>query len=123
MQFMGLARSFFVGNTFRKCSKNLLRKLRKMHYFSIFFQKNLTNHALNFCAFRRKRKLLGNFEKILKIFDENSIGKWNLFIFYFYFGKFVTKNRAFGNNTIFYNNFFGFGGISHISPCLRPRCN
>ena len=53
-----------------------------------------------------KCKLLGNFEKILKIFDENSIEKLN----YFYFGKFVTKNSAFGNNTIFLQHFFGFGG-------------
>ena len=53
-----------------------------------------------------KHKLLGNFEKILKIFDENSIEKLN---FYFYLGKFVTKNRAFGNNTIFLQRFFGFG--------------
>ena len=32
------------------------------------------------------------------------------FLFYFYFGKFVTKNRAFENNTIFLQQFFRFRG-------------
>ena len=61
----------------------------------------------------KKRKLLGIFEKILKIFDENSIEKLHfyfIFIFYFIFRKFVTKNRAFGNNTSFLQQFFSFGG-------------
>ena len=40
------------------------------------------------------------------------------FLFYFYFGKFVSKNRAFGNNTIFYNNFLVSGG--RIPPPLSP---
>ena len=42
------------------------------------------------------------------------------------FGKFVTKNRAFGNTTIFYNNFFRLGRIppppksaSGIEICLE----
>ena len=40
---MGVARIFFRGEeTFRKFSKNFLRKLRKMQYFSIF-SKKLTN--------------------------------------------------------------------------------
>ena len=44
--------------------------------------------------------------------------------FYFYFGKFVTKHKAFGNNTIFYNNFFGFGrgGVPLATP-LRSLSN
>ena len=44
------------------------------------------------------------------------------FLFYFYFGKFVSKNRAFGNNTIFYNNFLVWGGgiPPPPFPCLRP---
>ena len=76
-----------------------------------------------------KRKLLGNFEKFLKIFDENSIEKLNfyfIFIFYFifyFFRKFVTKNRAFGNNTIFLQQFFRFrggGGISPLPPLATP---
>ena len=64
---------------------------------------------------------IGYFEIILKIFDENSIEKLNFyfiiicnFIFYFIFRKFVTKNRAFGNNTSFLQQFFSVsgGGIS-----------
>ena len=65
-----------------------------------------------------KRKLLGNFEKILKIFDENSIEKIEfLFYFYFIFRNFVTKNRTFGYNTNFLQQFFRFrGGISPLPP-------
>ena len=87
-----------------------------------YFSKNLTNHALIFCAFGRKCKLLGNFEKILEIFDENSIEKLN---FYIFFGS-VAKTRAFGNNIIFLRQFFRFrgGGFSPFplaTPfCLRP---
>ena len=71
----------------RKFSKNFLRKLQKMHHFSIFFKK-FNKPCVNFFArLDEKRILLGNFEKILKIFDENSIEKLN---FYFYFGNIVT---------------------------------
>ena len=77
------------------------------------------------------RKLLGNFEKILKNFDENSIEKLYLylyfyfvfifnFIFHFIFRKFVTKNRAFANNTIFLQQFFRFRGDFPLSPWLHP---
>ena len=77
---------------FRKFSKVFLSKLRKCIILPSF-SKNLTIHALIF----RKRKLLGNFEKILKDFDENSMGKLN---FYLFLESFITKNRAVGNNTI-----------------------
>ena len=41
---------------------------------------------------------------------------------YFYFGNFVTKNRAIGNNTTFPQHFFRFRGGGHfpLSPWLRP---
>ena len=64
-----------------------------------------------FARLDEKRKFLRNFEKILKFFDENSIEKLNsLFFFYFlfFFRKFVTKNRTFGNNTIFLQQFFSW---------------
>ena len=67
----------------------------------------------------QKRKLLGNFEKIFTFFDENSIEKWNFFIFIF-IGKFVTKNRAFGNSNSFLQQFFRFffggGGFPPFPP-------
>ena len=74
-----------------------------MYYFCVFLEKDLTNHALIFLRVWTKN---ANCWKILKIFDENSIEKC-----YFYFGKFGTKNRAFGNNTIFLQHFFSVGGF------------
>ena len=44
-----------------------------MHYFSIFFTKNLPNNAVIFRAFGK----FGNFEKFLKVFDKNSKGNLN----------------------------------------------
>ena len=77
-----------------------------------------------FSRLDEKHKLLGNFEKILKFFDKNSLEKLNFLFFYFYFlffPKFVTKNRAFGNNTIFLQQFFRFGGGDfHLSPLATP---
>ena len=73
-----------------------------------------------------KRKLLGNFEKILKkslkkiaknalfehIYQKISIEKLNIFSLIFV-RKFVTKNRALVNNTSFLQQFFRF-------PRIRP---
>ena len=56
---------------FEKFSKVFLRKLRKMHYFSIF-QTKLTNHALIFCAFGRESQFIGHFEKIFENFEKIS---------------------------------------------------
>ena len=78
---------------------------------------------LFFVRLDEKHNLLGNFEKILKHFDENSIEKLNFyFIFNLTFRKFVTKNRALGTNTIFLQQFFLFGGGGDFppSPWLRP---
>ena len=46
------------------------------------------------------------FEKVSKIFDENSIEKLNCYLF---LGKVVPKNRAFGNSIIFLQQSFRFG--------------
>ena len=74
-----------------------------------------------FARLDEKHKLLGNFEKILKFFDENSLEKLN-FLFLFF-----TKNRAFGNNTIFLQQFFRFrgggGNFPPFPPWLRPWPN
>ena len=70
-----------------------------------------------FARLDEKHKLLGNFEKILKFFDKNALEKLNFVFFYFYFfRKFVTKNRAFGNNTIFLQQFFRFRGGGEFPP-------
>ena len=94
---------------FRNFSKCFFRKLRKCIVLT-YFQKNLTNNALIFCAFGRKTQIVGkiweNFENFwCKFYRKTEF----IFCFYFYFGKFVTKNRAFGNNTIFYNFFLFLG--------------
>ena len=110
---------------FEKFHKNIAKNALFLH----IFQKELTNHALIFSRLDQKRKLLGNFEKILKIFDENSIEKLNFYFifilnFNLIFRKFVTKNRAFGNNTSFLQQFFSVSGggleISPLPPWLRP---
>ena len=89
----------------------------KTHYFSIFFKK-FNKQYVNFSRVWTKNANCWETEKIFKIFDENSIEKLN---FYFYFGKFVTKNSAFENNTIFLPQFFWFrGGGFSPSPWLRP---
>ena len=55
--------------------------------------------------------------EILKIFDENCIEKLN---FYFIFRKFVSKNRAFGNNIICLQQFFRFGEGGNFPPVPPP---
>ena len=63
-----------------------------------------------------KHKLLGNFEKILKFFNENSLEKLNfLFLFFIFFENLLLKIELSEITPFFYNNFFGFGG-GGISP-------
>ena len=60
-----------------------------------------------FARLDEKHKLLGNFEKILKFFDTNSLEKLNFLFFIFIF---------FENQ-----NFFRFrGGISPLPPLATP---
>ena len=90
-----------------------LRKSLNMHYFCIFFKK-FNKPFVNFWHVWTKNA------NCWEIFDENSIEK---LIFYFIFRKFVTKNRAFGNNTSFLQQFFGFGRGGDFPPSppwLRP---
>ena len=90
-----------------------------MQYFSIFF-KTFNKPLLIFCAFGQKRKLFGNFETILKIFDENSMEKLNFyFIFIFILETLLQKIEPSEITPFFYNNFFGFGGGFPPSPWLR----
>ena len=48
--------------------ETILSKLLKTHYFSRSFKK-LTNYALIFCAFGRKRQFSENFEKFFENID------------------------------------------------------
>ena len=102
---------------FLKIFKKILQRFVKILYFSIFFKRFNKPMRSFFAVWTKKHKLLGNFEKILKIFDENSIEKLNLIMI---FGKFVTKNRAFGNTTIFLQHFFGLGG-GYPPPLPAPK--
>ena len=52
-----------------------------------------------------KPKLLGNFEKILKFFDENSIEKLN-FLFFIFFENLLLKIELSEITPFFYDNFF-----------------
>ena len=74
-------------------------------YFSTI-PKIFTNHVLIFRSFGPQIQMLGNFEKILKIFDENSIEK---LIFNYFWKKIVTKNRTSGKN-VFLHQFFPVPG-------------
>ena len=63
---------------------------------------------LIFARLEENYKLLGNIEKILEVFDEHSIENLN---FYLFLGKVVAKNKAFGNNIIFLQQFFPVRGV------------
>ena len=71
-----------------------------------------------FARLDEKHKLLGNFEKILKFFDKNSLEKLNylFFYFYFFFENLLLKIELSEITPFFYNNFFGFGGGGEFPP-------
>ena len=77
-----------------------------------------------FAHLDQERKLLGNFEKILKIFDENSIEKLKFYLFLFlilFFENLLLKIEPSEITPFFYNKFFRFrGGGFPPSPWLRP---
>ena len=102
---------FFEGGHFLKLSKNFLRKLRIMHYFSIFFKKF---NKPNFFRVWKKNAICWEILRKFRIFfDENSIEKLK----FLFFGKFVTKNTAFENNTIFLR----FSVSGGFMPCIPER--
>ena len=53
-------KSWEILRKFSKTFKKFIKKIAKMHYFSIFF-KEFKNHAINFCVFGRKIQILGKF--------------------------------------------------------------
>ena len=99
---------------FRKFFKWFLKKIAKKALFKHFFKKDLINHALIFCAFGRKTKGVGKFWENFEHFWWKFYRKIEFFLIldfrFLFFRKFVTKNRAFGNNTIFLQQFFRFRG-------------
>ena len=106
---------------FRKFPKDFIIKMRKMHYFSIFFK--ICNEPLLyfFARLDEKQNLSENFKKSFENLWWKFTRKIEFCNFYFYFGKFVIKNRAFGNNTIFLQLCLRFlWGDFHPSPWLRP---
>ena len=72
-----------------------------------------------FACLDDKHKLLGNFEKILKFFDENSLEKLN-FLFLFFFENLLLKIELSEITPFFYNNFFGFVGGGDFPPFPHP---
>ena len=87
-----------------------------MLYFRLFCKRNFKTLWYIFARLDEKHICLGNFEKILKIFDENSIENC---IFIYFLGNFVAKNRNFGNNIIFLQQFFSDSG-GGVEPPLPP---
>ena len=79
-----------------------------MHYFSIFLEK-INKPCVSFLCLDEKTQNFVNFEKILKIFDENSIENFN-FNFIFIFENFLQKIEPSKITPFFYNNFFRFRG-------------
>ena len=58
---------------FENLQKDFLRKLQKLHYFSLFFKK-ISKLCVKFLRVWTKNTIGWEiFEKILKFFDENSI--------------------------------------------------
>ena len=68
-----------------------------------------------FRSFGQKSKLLRNFEKILKFFDENSLENLNLY-FIFIFENLLLKIEPSEITPFFSTNFFRFGGIFPFPP-------
>ena len=122
--FSGSASREFQGriprgpDNFRKISKNFLRKLLKCTILA-YFSKNLANHALIVRAFWRKTQMFVKIWENLENFWWKFNGKNGFFTI---FGKFVTKNIAFGNNIIFLQQFFPFRGIFLPFPLAMPLC-
>ena len=57
---------------FSKILKRFLQKFAKNELFEHIFKIFLTNHALIFWAFGRKRQFIGNCEKIFENFEKFS---------------------------------------------------
>ena len=116
----GRSQDFFGrGTLFENFQKYFLRKLRKMQYFSIFFKK-FNKPRVNFLrVWTKNAKCSAN----LRIFEENSIEKWNflfvIFIYFYFLEILLLKIEASEITSFFYNNFFGSRGVPPL-PVATP---
>ena len=81
--------------------------MAKNAVFSPIWQRNFKTMRSIFGRFDEKHNSLGNFEKFLKIFDENSMEKLNFSIFW---ENLLLKIETSEITSLFYNNSFRFGG-------------
>ena len=97
---------------FRKFSKIFLKKIAKKSIILAYFSKNLTNPALILPAFGRQLQIVWKFWE----YFWNFWWKFNRKMeFLSLLWKFVAKNRAFGNNIIFLQQFFPVRGVLNSS--------
>ena len=92
-----------IFDKFSEIFKRCISKILKNPLFSIFFEK--CNKPC--VTFSRVWENCRETEKILVIFDENSIQKFN---FYLFLERLLLKIETSEINSIFYNNFSGSGG-------------
>ena len=111
--------------TFRKPSKNLIRKLRNMHYFNRFFTKFnkaciiylrvWTKNTSNWKLAENVRKFWKKTQNLVKFSENFEIFWWKFYrkLYFFIFSKicyYLSMNRAFGNTTIILQQFLRFRG-------------
>ena len=87
---------------FRNFRKIFLRKLRKIHYFSVFF-KRFNELCGNFSPVWTKMQIVGNFSKIFQKISKNFLGKLLKTHYFSMFSKNLINHafgfRAFGRKT------------------------
>ena len=107
---------------FENLQKNSRRKLQKRLYFRLFC-KNISKPCVEFSRVWTKNNCLGEFWENFENFWWKFNGKIE---FYLFLGRFVDKNRNFGNNIIFLQQFFPVrGGVEPLplTPMRTLRWN
>ena len=100
-----------------KFSNDFLRILFQIIHLAYLSEK-VTIPALIFHAFGRKPRIVEKFSENFESFDEN---KQTNFEFLINFVIFLTKNRAFGNNIIFLQQFLSVSvGFPPFPPLATP---
>ena len=99
---------------FRKLATYSLRKLQKMQCFRLFYKDTSKPYIKLSRVWMKNTTGWGNFAKILKSFNANSIENLN---FYLFWGKFLAGNRAIGNIIVFLQQYFRFErGLNLLNP-------